>query len=87
MECCGLAVYESEDRGDAVGSCAAWVCPGGVLLGRVPVHALRGGGGGGAPGRGIGASIYTGSSYSAVAISPRREAMALASVYSIGSTM
>ena len=57
---CELAVYESEERVDAVGSCAVWVCPVGVLLGRVPVHALRGGGG--APGRGIKASMDTGSS-------------------------
>ena len=60
MERCELVVYESEEKGDVVGSCAVWICPGGVLLGRVPVHALRGGGG--APGHGIGALMDAGSS-------------------------
>jgi hypothetical protein len=51
-----------------------------VPLGQSPVHALLGGGG--APGRAIGVAMETGSSYSAVAVSPWMDAMAFASVYS-----
>jgi hypothetical protein len=58
MECCGLAVYESKDKGDAVESCAVVVCIAGVLPRWVPVYTLRGGGG--APGLGIGAAMETG---------------------------
>jgi hypothetical protein len=60
MECCELAVYESEERGDVVGSCAMWVCPVEMPLGQSPVYALLGGGG--APGRVIGVTMETGSS-------------------------
>ena len=62
MECCGLAEEDWEDSGDAVGSCAPCVCPEDEPLDRVLDQALLGGGGGSAPGRGIGASIETGSS-------------------------
>ena len=62
MVCCGLAEEEWEDSGDAVGSCAPCCCPGDVLFVRLYDQALFGGGGGGAPGRGIGTVIDTGSS-------------------------
>ena len=61
MVCCGLAEEEWEDSGDAVGSCAPCFCPEDELFDRVLDQALFGGGGGGAPGRGLGASIETGS--------------------------
>ena len=59
-ECCWLAEEEWEDSGDAVGSCAPCCCPGDVLVVRLFDQALFGGGGGGAPGRGIGAARVTG---------------------------
>ena len=52
-ECCGLADEELEDSGDAVGSCAPWDRPWDVVFVRVLDQAVVGGGGG-APGRGIG---------------------------------
>ena len=60
--CCWLAEKEWEDSGDAIGSCAPCCCPEDVLFVRLLDQALFGGGGGGAPGRGIGAAIETGSS-------------------------
>ena len=53
-ECCGLAEEEWEDSGDAIGSCAPCGRPWDVLFVRLLDQALVGGGGGGAPGRGIG---------------------------------
>ena len=61
-ECCWLAKEDWEDNGDAVGFCAPCCWSGGVLFVRLLDRALFGGGGGGAPGRGIGAAIETGSS-------------------------
>ena len=50
------------DSGDAVGSCAPCCYPEDALFDPLLDQALFGGGGGGAPGRGIGAPIETGSS-------------------------
>ena len=60
--CCGLAEEEWEKSGDAVGTWVPCWCPGDAWLDRLLVQGLFGGGGGGAPGRSIGASIKTGSS-------------------------
>ena len=62
MVCCGLAEEEWEESGDAVGSCVPCCCPGDAWFDLLLVQALFGGGGGGAPGRSIGAAIETGSS-------------------------
>ena len=60
-ECCGLADDDWEDSGDADGSCAPWGRPWDVDFAGLLDQAL-GGGGGGAPGRGIGWARETGSS-------------------------
>ena len=58
-ECCWLAEEEWEDSVDAVGSCAPCCCPGDMLFVRLLDQALVGGGGGGAPGRGIGTAMQS----------------------------
>ena len=60
---CGLAEEEWEESGDAVLSWVPCWCPGEGWLDRCPVQGLfDGGGGGGAPGRCMGALIEVGSS-------------------------